>query len=804
MCSYLVRAGSTCVILTIGFLHNFAHAEKSAARPPEEPALTAEDRAHWAFHTPVRHAVPAVRAADWVRSPIDGFVLAALENANLQPAPASDRAALLRRVTLDLTGLPPLPAETEAFLNDTRPGAYERVVDRLLASPHYGECWAQHWLDVVRYAESNGYETDGERPNAWRYRDYVIAAFNSDKPYNQFVVEQLAGDVLAGRSALSSSDADRLIATGFNRCGPVHLVAGNTDPEVNRLEVLTEMTSGVAAAFLGLTVGCARCHDHKFDPISQADYYRLQSFFAAAQPKDVDIAMTWERVAHGIQLAQVTAELQPLQKQVAELEAPYRRRLTEAKKAKLDPIYREALAVAASKRNPEQKKLAEQAQILLKTAWDELLDALSPADRAQRAAWRERIHALQAHKPPPLAQAWAIRDEDNSRVTHVLHRGDPKRKGALVEPAFPRILRSAVGSEQWAVGSGAIRRPNEIATSVAAGAAGILASLLPTAHCSVPTATRLDLADWLASAHHPLTARVLVNRLWQHHFGRGLVATPNDFGMRGEKPSHPELLDWLACEFVASGWSIKHMHRLMVLSSTYRQASRVAPTAVANKIDPDNRLLWRMNRRRLEGEVLRDSVLAVAGSLHAKLGGPRVLVPLEPEVYELIFTEGEPDGLWPVTPDPREHSRRSIYLFAKRNVRLPLLEAFDRPDSLTSCAVRPVSTFAPQALILLNGPFLQAQSKQFAARLLQECGCDGRQQIDRAYRLALGRPPRASELALATEFLPAQEKAIRARREEQQAAPGSAGRLNSGDPAAAALADFCLALLNCNEFLYIQ
>jgi len=297
---------------------------------------------------------------------------------------------------------------------------------------------------------------------------------------------------------------------------------------------------------------------------------------------------------------------------------------------------------------------------------------------------------------------------------------------------------------------------------------------------------------------------VLVNRLWQHHFGRGLVATPNDFGMRGEKPSHPELLDWLACEFVASGWSIKHMHRLMVLSSTYRQASRVAPTAVANKIDPDNRLLWRMNRRRLEGEVLRDSVLAVAGSLHAKLGGPRVLVPLEPEVYELIFTEGEPDGLWPVTPDPREHSRRSIYLFAKRNVRLPLLEAFDRPDSLTSCAVRPVSTFAPQALILLNGPFLQAQSKQFAARLLQECGCDGRQQIDRAYRLALGRPPRASELALATEFLPAQEKAIRARREEQQAAPGSAGRLSSDDPAAAALADFCLALLNCNEFLYIQ
>jgi Protein of unknown function (DUF1553)/Protein of unknown function (DUF1549) len=771
MRSHLGRTSLTFVLLAIGFLRSSVYAEKPAAKPPDEPPLTASDRAHWAFHRPVPCAVPAVRNGSWVRTPIDAFILARLEKVGLRPAEPADRATLLRRITLDLTGLPPLPDELDNFLRDSREDAYERVVERLLASPHYGERWAQHWLDVVRYAESNGYEVDAERPHAWRYRDYVIGSFNEDKPYDRFVTEQLAGDLVESPPTLK---AERLIATGFNRCGPVHLVSGNVDPEINRQEVLTEMTSGVGAAFLGLTVGCARCHDHKFDPISQADYYRLQSFFAAAQPNDVVIATPEERALYEKRIAESNAQLEPLRKRVAALEAPYRARLTDAKKANLDPIYRNALAVEAKKRTPEQKKLVEHAEILLKITWDELLEALPPAERSRRAAWRAEIHALEAQRPSPPAHAWAIRDNEKTPPTHVLHRGDPKRKGALVRPAYPRVLR---GSETH---NAAVENENS-------------------------PLTRLDLARWLTRPDHPLTARVLMNRLWQHHFGRGLVATPNDFGFRGEPPSHPELLDWLACEFIAHRWSIKHMHRLMVLSSAYRQASRTATTPLAKQVDPDNRLLWRMNRSRLEGEALRDNVLAVAGTLNRELGGPMVRIPLEPEVYELIFTEGEPDGLWSVTIDPREHTRRSIYLFAKRNVRLPLLEAFDRPDTLTSCPVRPVSTFAPQALILLNGPSLQTQSKQFAARLLRECSFDVDRQIDRAYRLALARPPRHSELRMAREFLATQENIIRERLRAHQKVGLIPGIPDSIDPAAAAaLADFCLAMLNRNEFLYVN
>jgi hypothetical protein len=698
---------------------------------------------------------------------VDAFILARLEQEGLKPAPAVDRATLLRRVTLDLTGLPPTPNELDQFLRDTRSNAYARVVERLLASPHYGERWAQHWLDVVRYAESNGYEIDAERPHAWLYRDYVIRAFNEDKPYDQFITEQIAGDELA-RGKAQPQNADLLVATGFNRCGPIHLVSGNTDPEVNRQEVLTEMTGAIGSAFLGMTVGCARCHNHKFDPFSQADYYRLQAFFAAAQPREIDIFTPEEKAVYDKRIEELQALLTPLQKQVADLEAPYRARLTQAKKARLEPRYLEALQIEPQKRTPQQRQLAMDAEILIKISWDEVLDALTLADRTRRAAWRRQIHALEAQMPPAPARAWSIADADPVPPTHILKGGDPKRKGAEVRPALPRVL---------------------------------------TDDSAPPAGVRLDrtaLARWLTQPEHPLTARVLVNRLWQHHFGQGLVTTPNDFGLRGEPPTHPELLDWLATELTSHGWSIKHLHRVMVLSNTYQQAGRVAVADTGRRIDPENHLLWHRNRRRLEGEALRDSVLAVAGTLNPKLGGPMVRVPLEPEVYDLIFTEGEPDGLWHATPDSREHTRRSIYLFAKRNVRLPLFEAFDRPDSLTSCPVRPVSTFAPQALILMNGPFMQEQSKAFAARLLREAGADMDRQIDRAYRLALSRPPRAAELSMAREFLTAQGDLLRERLRAREPI-GLPPDLPAGiDPAnAAALADFCLALLNRNEFLYV-
>jgi hypothetical protein len=722
-----------------------------------EPA--AVGRVHWAFRRPFRPPMPAVRDSAWVRTAADAFILARLEQAGLRPAPAADRAALLRRVTFDLTGLPPTPEEVEDFLRDRRPDAYVRMVDRLLSSPAYGERWAQHWLDVVRYAESNGYELDADRPHAWRYRDWVIRAFNDDLPFDKFLTEQLAGDLLlCGYDPRAK--AASLVATGFNRCGPVHLVAGNTDPEVNRNEVLTEMTDAIGSAFLGLTLGCARCHDHKFDPIAQRDYYGLQAFFAATVPKEVDIASAAEKESHRRRVEEIRAQTAPLNKQIAELEAPYRARLSAAKHAALEPAYREALATDPKKRTAAQKKLAADAEPLIKLSWDDVVEALSPADRERRAQLRARIHDLEAQAPPPPAEAWAVRDTTPAPPTHVLKRGNPHRKGVRVEPGFPAVLAGL------AEGRGT---------------------------------DRLALARWLSRPEHPLTARVLVNRLWQHLFGRGLLGTPNDFGVRGEAPTHPELLDWLACEFVEHGNSIKHVQRLLVLSSTYCQDSR-GDASAARQIDPDNRLLWQQNRRRLEGEALRDHALAVSGVLNRAQGGPMVRVPLEPEVYDLIFTEGEPDNLWPVTPDRREHARRSIYLFAKRNVRLPLFEAFDRPDTLTSCPVRPVSTFAPQALILMNGPFLQEQSKAFAARLLRECGPDADRQIDRAYRLALARPPRPRERDTARAFLRDQAELLGG----QLRAGRPAGAPNSVDPAAAAaLADFCLALLNRNEFIYI-
>jgi hypothetical protein len=733
-----------------------------AARGAGERPITDADRAHWSFRNPVRPAVPAVHEPSWVRTPVDAFVLARLEKAGLRPAPEADRATLLRRVALDLTGLPPTPQEVDDFLHDPAPDAYERVVERLLASPHHGERWAQHWLDVVRYAESNGYEADGERPHAWRYRDYVVRSFNDDLPFDRFLTEQLAGDVLA-HGQDPRRYADEWVATGFNRCGPVHVVGGNTDPEVNRQEVLTEMTNAVGAACLGLTLGCARCHDHKFDPVSQRDYYRLQAFFAAAQPKEIDIATPEERADHDRRAREINAHLAPLRKQAAAIEAPHQARLVAAKKAQLEPKYREALATPAKERTPEQAKLAADAEPLIKVAWDELVADLTPAERERRAALRAQIHELEAQLPPPAPQAWAVEDGQAAPETHVLKRGDPKKKAERVGPGFPRVL----------VPEGADNAPQN----------------------------RLDLARWLTAPDHPLTARVLVNRLWQHHFGRGLVATPNDFGRRGLPPSHPELLDWLACEFRERGWSIKHLHRLLVLSSTYRQDSRPPDSADARRADPDNRLLWHANRQRLEGEALRDCVLAVSGTLNRTLGGPMVRVPLEPAVYELIFTEGERDGLWHVTPDVRQHTRRSLYLFAKRNVRLPLFEAFDQPDTLTSCPVRPVSTFAPQALILLNGPLLQRQSRAFAARLLRECGPDPARQVERAYVLALVRPPHPGEAATGRRFLADQADWLRARHQA-----GPATDLPEGiDPyAAAALADFCLALLNRNEFVYVR
>jgi Protein of unknown function (DUF1553)/Protein of unknown function (DUF1549) len=733
-----------CVLLLAGPV--------SAAAPP---SLT-----HWAFRPPTRPTPPSTSPG--CRNPIDAFLRARLHSAGLEPANPAARAVLLRRVSFDLTGLPPTPEEVRTFLTDERPDAYERIVDRLLARPTFGERWAQHWLDVVRHAETNGYELDAERPQSWRYRDYVAAAFNADRPYNTFVAEQIAGDLLAPR-APEAERANLWIAAGFNRCGPAHVVGGNIDPAEVRQEALGEMVTGLSA-FLGLTVACARCHDHKFDPLSQREYYQLEAFFSMARPKEVDLASNIEGAAYTAAFARFTARQVPLRSAINAIDAPYRSRLSAAKRAKLELPYRQALDTPHDKRTEEQKRLASQAQTLLKVSWDELLVALTPADRDRRAQLRQQLHDLDALRPQPPARAWTLAESEGPLETHILKRGNLHRPGARVTPGFPAVV-GKLGED----------------------------------------GKRLDreaLARWLTRPGHPLTARVIVNRLWQHHFGRGLVPTTSDFGTHGERPSHPELLDWLACELVESGWSLKHIHRLMVTSAAYQQES--LPSAKARSLDPENRLLSHMNRQRLEGETLRDAVLAVSGALRVRFGGPSVRVPLEPEVYALIFTEDEPDGLWPVTPDPEEHNRRSLYLFAKRNVRLPLLETFDQPDSLTSCPVRPVSTFAPQALILFNGPFLHRQANVFAQGLLRETN-DNRALIERAYQRALGRPPSPAEMRQAVTFLDAQTELIRDRLRARETIALPDDLPAEIDPAqAAAVADFCLALLNRNAFVYVE
>ncbi len=739
------------------------------------PAPAEPPGAHWAFKPPQRPPVPAVRDASRVRTPVDAFLLARLEAAGLTFAPPAERRTLLRRVTFDLTGLPPTPEEVDAFLSDTWTDAYVRVVERLLASPAYGERWAEHWLDVARYADTDGFESDRDRPHTWRYRDYVIRSFNADKGYDRFLTEQLAGDLLARdavRAGVAGSDsaaAEFLIAAGFNRLGPVHETTMNTPKEVVRQEQLTEMTDAAGAVFLGLTVGCARCHDHKFDPIPQKDYYQLQAFFGPALFKDVDIASPAEKAAADKAAKEYAAQIEPVRKELKALDKPYHDRIVAAKTAKLEPKYRDALAVPEKERTKEQKERARHAKVLLETKWDEILPALAPEDRARRLRLRARLHELEARKPPPAPVAWTVADDPKVSPIHVLRRGDPLHPKEPVGAAFP----------------------------------GALVAARHVPDTAVPPRDRLELARWLTRPDHPLTARVIANRLWHHHFGRGIVATPSDFGVRGELPSHPELLDWLATELPARGWSLKHLHRLMVLSEAYRQSSRPA-SAEARARDPDDRLLSRMNRRRLEAEALRDSALAASGTLNPRRGGPFVRVPLEPEVYAFIFTEDEPDGLWPVTPDPREHDRRSLYLCAKRNVRQPLLEAFDQPDMVAPCPARAASTFAPQALILLNGPFMQAQSKAFAGRLLREAPGDAAR-VERAYRLALARPPVPAERAMALAFLADQAGLLRDRLRAGLPVGVPPATPDGADPAAAAaLADFCLALLNRNEFLYVD
>jgi hypothetical protein len=746
------------------------------AAPADEPAppetFSAEQRDHWAFQPIQRPALPAVKDADWPRNPIDRFILAGSEELSFRHAPEADRVALIRRLTFDLTGLPPSPEDVDGFLRDDRPDAAERLVDRLLASPRLGERQAQHWLDLAHYADSNGFELDAERPDAWRYRDWVVRAFNDDMPYDRFLTWQLAGD------EAEPGDRDALIATGFGRCGPREVVGGNIDPAVKRQSELTEITGTVGSVFLGLTIACARCHDHKFDPLPTTDYYRLQSFFAAAEMVDRPIASKDEEAAFEAAVKAEAERTAPLKQRLAALEAPYREAIRKRKESMLTPGERAVMAIPATERTPEQKKLAAGVNVALKVTWEEVAAAVArnPGHHAERERLKQDIFAIERDRPRPPARAMALVDEKPDAPASFVHRrGDPKSRGPRVEPRPPGVVLAAMPTDAF---------PDPIP---------------PTGST---TGRRLALARWLTRPDNPLTARVIVNRLWQHHFGRGLVATPEDFGVRGEPPSHPELLDWLASELIARGWRLKPIERLILDSATYRQSSSFRdPKQAAD--DPENMLFWHQNRRRLEAESLRDALLAASGDLYPEMGGPGVLVPIEKEVEDLIFTEAEVVDLWPVAIDPRQHARRSLYLFRKRNVRYPMFDAFDAPDTQNVCARRTVSTHALQPLVLLNSAFALDRARAFAGRLFRESdSSDGR--ISHAYRITLARDPRPSELDQARSFLESQATFLRGRDGHAHPLARPTFVPAGTDPAeAAAWVDFALAMLNRNEFVYV-
>jgi cytochrome c553 len=639
----------------------------------------------WSLRPVERPDAPPVKHTDWVATPVDAFILRGLEGEGLQPAPPADRITLIRRATFDLHGLPPTPDEIDAFLADKSDDAFSRVIDRLLKSPRYGERWGRHWLDLASYADSHGFELDYPRPHAWRYRDYVIQAFNEDKPYDKFLKEQIAGDVLA------PDNPNAVIATGFLAAGPwdysgyVTAIQGTAAARMTRSLDLDNMLTTVMTTTVALTVGCARCHDHKFDPIPQKDYYSLQAVFAGVR--------RGERICRG--------------------------RATEDQAHRMEQI-----------RLDIHKKRIGIAEV----------DARATADRTKemletRAKLSDEIGSLEAEyaKLPEVELTYAVLSETPPAM-HVLNRGDTESPKELVAPA-------------------------------ALGAIKGLPAELTDADAS-EGARRVALARWLTDPANPLTARVMVNRLWHYHFGRGIVGSPGDFGFNGEYPSHPELLDWLASEFQGRKWSIKEMHRLIMLSSTYQQSSQHDAKAAA--VDADNRLLWRMNRRRLAAEEVRDSILAVSGKLDLTMGGPA----FQPFRYQF---RKSPVYDYHDTTDRPERRRRSVYSFIVRSTPSPFLDVLDFPVPSSCTPARNSTTTALQSLSLLNDPFVIQHADHFAARLASTCGENIGQQVRTAYRLALGREPSEEELDRAVKFIEKRD-----------------------------LFRFCRALFNTNEFLYVD
>ncbi|MFN0169247.1 MAG: PSD1 and planctomycete cytochrome C domain-containing protein [Bryobacteraceae bacterium] len=702
----------------------------------------ARGRRHWAFQPRKRVTPPAVKDASWVRNPIDAFILAKLESKGWRPSPSATPAQLLRRVYFDVTGLPPTLAEQDKF--DRSPQALDRIVDDLLARPTYAERWARHWLDVVRYADTNGYERDALKPSVWRYRDYVIRAFWNDKPFDRFLLEQLAGDELP-----DATDESR-VATGYFRLGPWD--DEPADPATDRYDQLDDMLSTTSQAFLGLTLGCARCHNHKFEPLSARDYYSMVAIFNPLdRPRkgrtELDLPM-----GSPMQIAALAARdkrIEDLQKRIAAAREAAQKQFLDSGECDLPAAVIDAFKSDPKQRTEPQRRLIARYQAFV----DKEFDLHLPQPVRNEIKGHELAIAALRRETPDLPRGYFLHEpKPQPPPTFLLIRGKPGAHGPEVPPAVPAVLVTEQPSF-----------PQPAATSL----------------------RRLTFAKWLANPENPLTARVIVNRIWQRHFGLGLVRTPSDFGVMGERPTHPELLDWLANWFVDNGWSIRKLNRLILTSNVYRMSKASNARYVAE--DPENRMLWRMPSQRLEVEAIRDSMLAVSGRLNPKMFGPS-MVPRIP----VQALEGHPDAnvIWNPSDD-EESSRRTIYALVKRSMVIPMLELLDFCDTARTSAQRMTTSVAPQALTLFNGDFVNQEARYLASRLINETGWDPERQIDRAYRLTLSRPPTSAERDSMRTFLSREAAGI--------ARESGEDRRNAQQKA---LEQMCRVIFNLNEFVY--
>jgi hypothetical protein len=774
-----------------------AAAAKGYEKGYKEIVFTAEDRKWWAFQKPVRHSIPKLMKT-WGEAkpanPIDAFIGSSLERKGLAHAPQADRNTLIRRAYLDLIGLLPTPEEVDGFLKDASPKAYENMIERLLSSPHYGERWGRFWLDVARYADSSGYEHDYDIANAWRYRDYVIKAFNQDKPYNRFIIEQLAGDELDERNY------DSLIATTYYRIGP-RVRYREKDNPYYRYEYLDDMIRTTFQGFMGLSVNCARCHDHKFDPISRMDYYRSVAMIFGNVDYNHPLAPPEKVAEYEKTRREVGEQVRPLWRKIIELEAPYRKAQFEKRLAKFPEEIQIAVKTPEERRTPGQKLLA--AQI---ASYDVDPDAaanqaasgyrgikVSEADEDIRRKLLGQIDELQKRLPPPLPVTEGVRDGDY-RLTPDGRGDEPlPGKGNRFDYGVKCCFLPQPG-QQYQVppvyfgSNGVDVAEDQKSFVVEPGYLQVLVNGSPPPVARPPksggsSGRRRALAEWIASPDNPLTARVMVNRIWGWHFGRGLVPTPGNLGKMGVAPSHPELLDWLATEFIRQGWSVKRMHRLIMNSNTYKMASSFSQAENLEK-DPNNIYLWRFPLRRLEAEAIRDVILSASGKINLQAGGE----PFFPSIPASV-RDSYRQGRWVMTKEEPSTWRRSIYAYWKRGLKYPLFEVHDQPDPNVTCEKRNITTVPTQALTMLNNEFVLIQARNLAERISRDAGGDPVKQVRLLYRIALSREPVQKELEKNLAFILSQR--------DYHSARGSDADLE-------ALTDLAHVMLNTNEFVYIN